>query len=163
MMFDDFCFVNAKESEKDDVLNFYHSLLGTVGCAWSEDYPAITEIEDDIKRNSLFLLKDNTGKIAATISIDNDPFVKALEFWKDPNGAEISRLGVATEFQNRGIARYMIESVSMVIKSRGYKSVRYLVCKHNQPALNSYRKLQFEKVGECRLFEEDFFCYEKYL
>lgn len=162
-MFDDFIFVNAKESEKNDVLCFYHSLLGIEGCAWSEDYPAMEEIEGDISRNSLFLLKDKDGEIAATISIDNDPVVKALDFWKDPNGVEISRLGVSIKYQNRGIARFMIESVSKEIKKRGYSSVRYLVCRHNQPALNSYKKLNFEEVGECRLFEEDFLCFEKSL
>lgn len=162
-MIDNCKFVQATRADFDEVLSLYKSLLGTEGCAWDDEYPGPAQIDFDLSREALFVLKNESGQIIATISIDDDPFVKNLDFWKFSDGLELSRLGVLNDYRNKGIAKKMIEYASQEILKRGGKSVRYLVYKENGPAINSYKNLGFEKRGECRLFEEDFYCYEKSL
>ena len=76
---------------------------------------------------------------------------------KDP----LSRLVVADGFENRGIGRLMILAIMDRLKRMGFKSCRYLVADNNVPALRSYQKLEFSKVGETDLFGCHFLCFEK--
>jgi ribosomal protein S18 acetylase RimI-like enzyme len=47
------------------------------------------------------------------------------------------------------------------LKRQGKKSVHFLVCKTNEKAIRSYDKLNFNTVGECHMYEADYWCYEK--
>ena len=60
-----------------------------------------------------------------TISIDDDPEVEALSCWSEDLTpvAELSRLGVAAEYQNHGIARILLREAMAELKSQGYKAV----------------------------------------
>ena len=100
-----------------------------------------------------------------TISIDDDPEVEALSCWSEDLTpvAELSRLGVAVEYQNRGIARILLQEAMAELKSQGYKAVHILVAKDNVKALRSYEKLHFSTAGECELFGNSYWCYEKEL
>ena len=51
--------------------------------------------------------------LIGTISIDDDPEVEALSCWSEDLTpvAELSRLGVAVEYQNRGIARILLQEL----------------------------------------------------
>ena len=99
------------------------------------------------------------------ISMDDDPEVKALSCWSEDLTpvAELSRLGVATEYQNRGIARILLQEAMAELKTQGYKAVHILVAKDNVKALRSYEKLHFTTAGECELFGHSYWCYEKEL
>ena len=78
-------------------------------------------------------------------------------------GAEMSRLAVMPEYQNQGIARLLLKHGMTVLKERGYKSIHFLVNKHNIKAIKSYAAIEFNIVGECELFDQPFICYEKQL
>ena len=128
-------------------------------------------MEFDLSRNALFCLyermpePDERERLIGTISIDDDPEVEALSCWSEDLTpvAELSRLGVAAEYQNRGIARILLQEAMAELKSQGYKAVHILVAKDNVKALRSYEKLHFDVVGESDLFDEDWWCYEKAL
>lgn len=77
--------------------------------------------------------------------------------------AELSRIGVRVENQNQGIARKLLQHAMEELRRRGKRSVHLLVCKTNKKAIRSYEKLNFEVVGECQMFGEDWWCYEKVL
>ena len=51
-----------------------------------------------------------SGEIAGLVSIDDDPEVESIPCWSEElqPSAEISRLGVAEKYQNRGIARELL-------------------------------------------------------
>lgn len=157
-------FLNACEADSEEILKLYKTQLGREFCAWDEHYPSETEIEYDLKRDALFVLKED-GKIVATVSIDEDPNVIGLDFWsKDLQpGGELSRLGVLPECQNRGIAREMLSFGMEKLKERGFKSVHFLVNKYNVKALRSYEKLSFNMVGECFMYNQPYYCFEKEL
>ncbi len=161
-----FRFEHVKESEADEVLALYRSLVGTPFCAWTADYPARSDVDFDLSRNALFCLRDEeTGEMAGVISIDEDPKVKNLTCWTPERlpGRELSRLGVKEQYQNQGIARKLMAGAIEELRRQGYKSVHILVAKENKKALASYRVFEYEVVGECFMHEHEYLCYEKTL
>ncbi|EOS75996.1 hypothetical protein C819_02071 [Lachnospiraceae bacterium 10-1] len=158
-------FTQASEKDKSEILALYRSLAGTEFCAWTEEYPGEIDIEGDLSRDGLFCLKDEKGEIAGVISIDQDENVERLTCWSKElqPSAELSRIGVRVENQNQGIARKLLQHAMEELRRRGKRSVHLLVCKTNKKAIRSYEKLNFEVVGECQMFGEDWWCYEKVL
>lgn len=158
-------FMKAAENDKAEILALYRSLVGTEFCAWTDDYPNETDIEGDLSRDGLFCLKDDAGKIVGVISIDHDEEVEKLPCWTEglKPAAELARLGVREENQNRGVAGKLLQYGMEELKRRGKRSVHFLVCKTNKKAIRSYDKLCFDIVGECELFGEEWWCYEKSL
>lgn len=158
-------FMHSTVEDKAEILQLYQSLVGTEFCAWTDEYPGEAEIEGDLSRDALFCMKDREGKIIGVISIDQDEEVEALPCWTEawkPAG-ELSRLGVRPENQNQGMARQLLQHGMDELKRQGKRSVHFLVCKTNRKAMRSYGKLDFNIVGECELFGEEWWCYEKAL
>lgn len=157
--------VQAEEKDKEEILRLYKTQLGREFCPWDETYPGEKEIEFDLSRDALFVMKDEKGKIIASISIDEDEAVEKLECWTPElqPGKELSRLAVDPDYQNHGLAREMLQYGMQVVYSQGYKSVHFLVNRHNKKALRSYAALNFQTVGECELYDQLFLCYEKAL
>ena len=157
--------VQAEEKDKEEILRLYKTQLGREFCPWDETYPGEKEIEFDLSRDALFVMKDEKGKIIASISIDEDEAVEKLECWTPElqPGKELSRLAVDPDYQNHGLAREMLQYGMQVLYSQGYKSVHFLVNRHNKKALRSYEALNFQTVGECELYDQPFLCYEKVL
>lgn len=158
-------FTQASKKDKSEILALYRSLAGTEFCAWTEEYPGEIDIEGDLSRDGLFCLKDEKGEIVGVISIDQDENVERLTCWSKElqPSAELSRIGVRVENQNQGIARKLFQHAMEELRRRGKRSVHLLVCKTNKKAIRSYEKLNFAVVGECRMFGEDWWCYEKAL
>lgn len=158
-------FMNAAENDKMEIMALYRSLVGTEFCAWTENYPGEQDMAGDLSRDGLFCLKDETGKIVGVISIDLDEAVENLTCWTQERqpSSELSRLGVHVDHQNQGIARLLLQYGMAELKRRGRKSVHFLVCKTNEKAIRSYNQLNFDVVGECELFGEHWWCYEKAL
>ena len=156
--------LDATENDKDEILSLYKKQIGREFCPWNEHYPTMEEIHFDLSRESLFIMKDG-GKIIAAASIDQDEQVEQLDCWSNTlaPGAEMSRLAVDPEYQNQGLAREMLLHGMAVMKERGYKSIHFLVNKHNIKAIKSYAAIEFNIVGECELFDQPFICYEKQL
>ncbi|MDE5908687.1 MAG: GNAT family N-acetyltransferase [Lachnospiraceae bacterium] len=158
-------FVRAERKDKAEILALYRSLVGTECCAWTCDYPGDEDIEGDLARDGLFCMKDDKGEIVGVISIDQDDAVESLPCWKESlkPGAELSRLGVRIADQNQGIARKLLQHGMDELRRREMKSVHFIVCKSNQKAIRSYNRLDFDLVGECRMYGEEWWCYEKSL
>lgn len=158
-------FEKATAADKENILALYRSLVGTESCAWTQDYPNEGHIEGDLSRDALFCLRDEDGSIIGVISIDHDEEVDRLPCWSEElkPAAELARLGVSLENQNKGIARLLLQYGMDELKRQGKKSVHFLVCKTNKKAIRSYDRLNFDIVGECELFGEEWWCYEKKL
>ena len=83
------------------------------------------------------------------ISMDDDPEVEALSCWSEDLTpvAELSRLGVAAEYQNRGIARILLQEAMAELKTQGYKAVHILVAKDNVKACVPMKNCIFPQQG----------------
>lgn len=164
-MKDQFRFIQVTKEDKQEVMQLYHSMIGTLGCTWSLEYPSEETFMMDVSTQNLFAYKNKNNEIIAVLSIDQDKIVDEIPCWSRQLGrmGELSRLAVRADYQNRGIAPSLIKDVMQILKNRGYQTVHYLVSKTHAKALASYRKLNFKMVGESRVFEHDWFCYEKQL
>lgn len=154
----------AEEADRKEILALYNMQKGREYCPWPENYPSNETIAFDMKRDALFIMKES-DRIVAAISIDEDEAVERLDCWTAElaPGGELSRLAVHPDMQGRGIARKMIVSAMEELRKRGFKSLHFLVNKYNVKALRSYAHLGFSNMGECSMYEQDFFCYEKKL
>lgn len=158
-------FTRASEDDKNEILALYRSLTGTEFCAWTENYPGEADIEGDLSREGLFCLKDEREMIVGVISIDQDENVEKLSCWSEnlQPSAELSRVGVSIENQNQGIAGKLLCYGMEELRRRGKRSVHLLACKTNKKALRVYEKLNFNIVGECEMYGEEWWCFEKAL
>ena len=165
----------ATEQDIEEILALYKAQLGREFCPWDDEYPGLTQIHYDLSRHSLLVMRealasddDGTnpkGRIIAAITIDADEKVESLPYWTRAlqPGCELSRLAVAPDQQNQGIARQMILHAMDVLRERGFVSVHFLVNRLNVKALRSYDKLGFATVGEVEFFDQPMLCYEKKL
>lgn len=157
--------VVATEADTEEILRLYKAQLGQEFCPWDEHYPERENIAFDLERDALFVMKNEKDEIIVAISFDEDPDVEALTCWSSQlqPGGELSRLAVRRDYQNRGIARTMIEYAMDILREQGKKSVHYLVCPSNTKAVRSYEHLHFSQVGTCELHELPYLCYEQKL
>ncbi|MCR5118550.1 MAG: peptidoglycan editing factor PgeF [Lachnospiraceae bacterium] len=160
----DYEIVLAKEEDRAEILRLYRLQKGREYCPWDEDYPSDETVSFDLSRDALFVLKTE-GSIKAAVSIEEDEDVDRLGCWDKElaPGGELARLAVLPEEQNRGLARILLQFGMEELKRRGYRSIHFLVNKHNIKALKSYAVFGFRTVGECHMYEQDFLCYEKEL
>lgn len=158
-------FKNATKDDVEEIIKLYQAAIGSPGCTWSMDYPNEAITMDDLNRNALFCLKNDSGEIIGAVSIDDDKEVERLSCWTNnlQPVAELARLVVREDYQNRGIARQLLLDAMQELAGQGYKSVHFLVSKTNERALRSYAKLHFVNCGEVDLFGEHWWCYEKEL
>ncbi len=164
-MNEEFVFCNANEDDKDELLRLYESVKGTGYCRWNEDYPSGETIKFDLSRDALYVLKNENGEIIGAISVDDDENVNRLMCFSNvgTSFAEVSRLVISKSYQNRGLACYLVSKVMEVLKEKGVKQMRYMVSKNNPVALKSYKKLNFSRVGEATMYDDEYWCYEKML
>ena len=95
--------VMAEEADKAEVLALYRTQLGREFCPWTMEYPGEKEIDFDLSRDALFVMKDEGGRIVAAISLDEDAEVEALSCWNPelaPAG-ELSRMAVLPDWTGR--------------------------------------------------------------
>lgn len=158
-------FTLATKDDSVKILELYRLAIGSEGCTWCAEYPNEEDIRNDLSRNALFCMKTEEGEIIGAISIDDDPEIENLSCWnsKLAPGGELARLVVKEAYQNQSIARKLLHEGMQELKTRGYRSARFLVSKTNYRALNSYQKLAFEKKGESDLYGQCWWCYEKEL
>lgn len=160
----EYAIVKASEEDRAGILSLYRAQLGRDCCPWDEDYPSNETIEWDLARNALFVLKRN-GSILAAVSIEEDEEHELL-FCRDNTPApvgELARLAVLPDEQNRGLGRIMMRFGMDELKRQGFRSVRFLVNKNNAKAIRSYAVFGFRIAGECHMYDQDLFCYEKEL
>lgn len=155
----------ATAADADEMLALYRSALSDEMCTWDEYYPCRETIEFDLKRKALLIWRDEDGRIISAISIDDDEEVKSLTCWNpklEPAG-ELSRVIVRNDLRNRGIAPQMMRYAFEELKKRGFAGVHILVYEKNLKALRAYASLGYKEVGNCRLFDRDFLCFERKL
>lgn len=155
----DYVFSLAKPSEIDEILDFYHNLIGTPGCTWSLDYPDKELLESDIKSESLYTLRDKDNTLISVAAAGVSDELNELH-WNTKNPCDLARIGVLSSKQNQGIGTLMLCNIINAAKSRGFDGIRLLASRNNPPAISLYNKNSFHKCGETFLYGFDFLCFE---
>jgi len=136
----------ATIADADEVLALYNSMIGTPGCTWSELYPAMENIEFDLGKDALWVMRDGDVLVGA-ISVGNLGDVCQLG-WAPQNPAELARIAVAHGYQGRGLAAALIRHGIETARAAGHDGVVLLVSPDNHAARHLYEKLGFEPCGE---------------
>ena len=154
--------VKASEADRAAVLALYQAQKGREYCPWDENYPSDEEITRDLAAGNLFVMKAE-GRILAAVSVEEDEAVQRLSCWDEglaPEG-ELARLAVLPEAQNWGLGRLIFQYGMDELKRRGFRGIHILVNRHNVKAIRCYAAFGFRTAGECRMYGQDFLCYEK--
>ena len=154
----------AKEEDREEIRELYRMQIGREFCPWTEHYPADEEITFDLSRDALYVMREQ-GRIIGAISLEEDPKVDALDCWTKEllPGGELARLAVHPEYQDRGLARKLLQFGMERWKEKDMKSIHFLVNRLNEKAIRSYAVFGFRIVGTCEMYEQPFLCYEKEL
>jgi len=158
----------AKMEDADEIYALYHALIHAPYSTWSEDYPTLEDVRNDVEHGWTIVMRDAAGRIAAAIALlpgEQEPEFEEIASW-DPavkRWACPARLGVALDQQGKGIARRMLRTAMDYAKEEGCDGVRFLVAKRNPIAQRSYAKLGFDICGEAEMWGEQWLCYQKRL
>lgn len=83
----------------------------------------------------------------ADVDLNTDTVAGYAGFWFDGDDAQIMTIGVAKEYQKRGIASNLLKTMIENAKSIGAKRMLLEVKVNNNPALKLYEKFGFTKMG----------------
>ncbi|MBR6558983.1 MAG: GNAT family N-acetyltransferase [Clostridia bacterium] len=133
-------------------------------CVWNELYPTRSDAENDEAAGCLYVLKDNE-EIIGCASVEPVAEDDDLPFWQINDGThrEISRIAISPSHQGKGYASKMVSILIDKLSSQGVSSVHLLAAKSNPPAVNTYRSLGFEFIGETYRYGHDYYVCEKIL
>lgn len=153
----------AVKSDIDDIAALYHSCIGIAGTTWNEYYPLRRDAERDLAVNGLYVAEvvcTTVGCVSVTRSE-----LEALAGWRMRGDGvlELSRLAVRPDCRGHGYAADIISAVIRGLKNKGCPAVHLLAARSNRAAVRTYEKLGFELCGECRMYDIDFYMYEKLL
>lgn len=151
-------FLPATRDDIPQIVELYHSLVGTPGCTWSMDYPSKLTAECDLESNSLFVLKQGC-KIIAVASVGDFNELGHLQ-WVLERPCELARIGVTSTIQKQGIGTVILQHIIRTAKEKGFDGIRMLVSKTNPSALALYDKNGFDRCGEVVMYGIDFYCYQ---
>ena len=148
----------------EEILNIYHSLIGKDGCTWDLDYPNIDDVKNDINKESLYIVLNNKEIIAVAAAGHDDELKELNCYSKDIKvPCDLARIAVKKEYQNKGIAKYLISYIEKQAIKRGFDGIHFLVSKTNPHAKAVYDKLNYVCCGECVMYDKNWYCYEKKL
>ncbi|OQA85629.1 MAG: Acetyltransferase (GNAT) family protein [Lentisphaerae bacterium ADurb.Bin242] len=153
-------FRHAVREDADTIFALYRSLAGTPYCAWDENYPTRSNLEEDLAARSIYCLCEGRKIIAVATAMhcpehDVFPWSSAIR-----NPCELMRVGVARDRQGCGVGALLLGKMVEASRDAGYDGMRILVSRKNLPAVKLYRNAGAQYRGETTAYGIDWFCYE---
>lgn len=134
---------------------------------WNEKYPTKDYFEKDIGRGELYLGMDDEVIIGTIALTDEQEPEYDIVPWPCKEGIHliIHRLAVEPEYQNRGIAKKLMEFAEAHARESGFASLRVDTYIKNPKVQRLYERLGYVQCGTTHFPEQDgpFLCYEKSL
>ncbi|MBR4067780.1 MAG: GNAT family N-acetyltransferase [Clostridia bacterium] len=157
-------FERISPDHTSEVLSLYDSLRNLPGCTWDDEYPDRQIIEEDIRCGYLFGMYDQDALIAVGAALPDDELTH-LSQWQIPSEKPcvLSRIGVRTEMQGKGLAAQLVAFLADKMHASGYDTARMLVSPGNDRALRAYRNSGFTHCGSVVMYNEEWLCFEKKL
>lgn len=132
---------------------------------WDKYYPTSDIIENDLKCDDCYVLKNNEKCIAyVAINGDQAPEYNHVKWLSDGRKVlVVHRLCVDPEFQGKGIAKAILKFIEDFAAENNYSSIRLDAYSGNEKTLKLYENFDYKKAGLFYLPERDipFYCYEK--
>lgn len=134
---------------------------------WTEHYPTLKIIRNDIQEGYLYCLTQNE-KIVGVVNISDiqEPEYKTIH-WQNNDGKilVVHRLAVHPQFQKQGLAKKLMDFSEDYATKNNYSSVRLDAYSGNERVLRFYENRDYKKRGEVFFPKRElpFYCYEKQL
>ncbi|MBQ8387348.1 MAG: GNAT family N-acetyltransferase [Clostridia bacterium] len=156
--------IKGSTAHVEAVAKIYEEAKKGEFCVWSEHYPTAEHAHHDAECGGLYLLTDG-DTVVGCASVEEIPEDNDLPFWRitDDTHREIARIAIAPEYQGRGYARLMVGLLLDELRAQGARSVHLLAAPENPPAVRTYEKLGFDRVGECHRYGHGYIAFEKIL
>ncbi|MCM1505656.1 MAG: GNAT family N-acetyltransferase [Ruminococcus flavefaciens] len=147
----------AEQKDIDIVTEMYRGVIGINCSLWTEDYPTRENAVQDFRNGNLYIFESN-NEIIGACSVETDSVFKNNDFWKINDGTqcEIARIVIAPKYQGNGYAKIMLEKLIETLFEKGCNSVHLFVAKSNIPALETYKNLKFNFLGQCSMFGHEY-------
>ena len=163
--------VKATEQDIISIMNMISECIESMETQgiyqWNKVYPNFEIIENDIKNNFGYVLRDNDHCIAyVAINEEESPEYSQITWSTDGNKVlVIHRLSVHPESQSKGIARRFMEFIEDFAVKNKYSCIRLDAYSENTAALRLYDSMGYLRLGQVFFPFRDlpFYCYEKSL
>lgn len=132
---------------------------------WTETYPAIETVSNDINNGNLYGLFDNLICLGIiTLNTISDAQYQSIP-WQDSQGniLILDRLAVDPAYQKLGFGIKLIAFAEEYALGNNFSSIRLDAYSGNHRGIKFYESLKYIKRGEVFFPGRDlpFFCYEK--
>lgn len=113
---------------------------------WDDVYPC-EFFEEDIRREHLYVLLDNTIIVSAFALCETNHGEDAIQ-WANPQQKAyyIDRFGVNVAYARKGLGGSMLQHALRLAKEKGASSLRLFVVDFNTPAIHLYLKEGFQQM-----------------
>ena len=134
---------------------------------WNKFYPDLDIIENDIKEEDCYVLKDNE-KCIAYVAINEEQSTEYSQINWFTDGRKvlvIHRLCVHPKFQGKGIAKKILKFIEEFATKNSYSCIRLDAYSGNEKALKLYEDFGYKKAGQIYFPQRSlpFYCYEKHI
>ena len=132
---------------------------------WNKNYPNKIAFENDIKRNELYVI-ENDSKVIACIVITpfkDEEYVPVKWLSKDENNIYIHRLAVHPKHQGKGYAQQLMGFAEVFTIENNYTSIRLDTFSQNNRNQNFYELRHYKRLGNIyfpKQSNKPFYCYE---
>jgi len=131
---------------------------------WDDIYPSEETLMQDIDSGDMYVLCHGKDIVGALAMNDRQDKEYAQGSWKgNEPAAVIHRLCIDPAYQRKGYGRQAMELAHILLKERGFESVRLDAFSQNPHALNLYESLGYVKTGEVMFRKGLFYLFEKSL
>jgi predicted amidohydrolase/GNAT superfamily N-acetyltransferase len=132
---------------------------------WTNNYPTRLIIESDLKKDVLFVLKNDKEIIGAiSISEEQEPEYETIK-WEFDNSKVlvIHRLVIDPKYQGKGYARKLMDFAEKFANDNNYSSIRLDAYSQNKRVIDFYEKRKYFIRGNVNFPEREypFHCMEK--
>lgn len=145
-----------------DIINLYDNIRNTTYTLWDNGYPDKELIEWDIERKGLYGVFDNEKLVAIAFAGQRNEDNEDNYTWQDTfeKRGTFARIGVAYEYQNKGIGSMLVKYILDTLKQQGFDGVRILVGTQNVNAIKLYKKFGFNNCGETEKYNHSYYLFE---
>ena len=162
-------FRSAVLSDEDEIIALYKHVIAQMNDdgidQWTEEYPNREILHADIECNDMLICCVDK-KISACIVHNEyqDPEYQTVKWeYTDSIPAVLHRLCVDPNMHGRGIGKAIMAEAERIVKEQGYRSIRLDTYSKNEPAINFYESLGYERRGDVFFTRGLFHCFEKSL
>ena len=133
---------------------------------WDENYPDYTNIENDLKTETLFAYRDGETIIGIVVLNESQDEEYDEINWLSNSEARnlvVHRLAVDPIHQGKGIARKLMDHAENYARQKQYDSIRLDTFSQNPRNQRFYSKRGYTDLGSVYLKykkEHPYFCYE---